>query len=99
MSTVKTLEVPVKAMDCAECTQHVQHAIAALPGVESVNVFLASEKAIVRLDPGLVEMPAIRQAVESAGYTVKDEGRSAMRNAEQSGHPPSATPQGRFAVR
>jgi Cd2+/Zn2+-exporting ATPase/Cu+-exporting ATPase len=57
-------------MDCAECTLHVQHAVAALPGVESVNVFLASEKATVRFDPGLVDLPAIRKAVEDAGYSV-----------------------------
>jgi len=47
MSELATLEVPVAGMDCAECTQHVRHAIAALPGVASVDVFLASEKALV----------------------------------------------------
>ena len=72
MSTVKTLEVPIEGMDCTECTLHVQHAIAALPGVESVNVFLASEKAAVRLDPALVDLPTIREAVEGAGYSVPD---------------------------
>ncbi|MBI3361720.1 MAG: cation-translocating P-type ATPase [Chloroflexi bacterium] len=69
-----TLTLPITGMDCAECTEHVRHAIAALPGVESVNVFLASEKATVRLDPALVELPAIRKAVEGAGYSIKDEG-------------------------
>ncbi len=72
MSTIKTLEVPVKGMDCAECTQHVQHAIAALPGVESVNVFLTSEKAAIRFDPAVVDLPAIRKAVAGAGYSVPD---------------------------
>ncbi len=72
-TALQTLEIPVKGMDCAECTQHVQHAIAKLPGVESVNVFLSSEKAIIRLDPVLVDMPAIRKAVASAGdYSVPD---------------------------
>ncbi len=70
MSEIKTLEVPIAGMDCAECTLHVQHAVAALPGVESVNVFLASEKATVRFDPTLVDLPAIRKAVEGAGYSV-----------------------------
>jgi len=55
-------------MDCADCTMHVRHAIAALPGVEAVDVFLASEKAVVRLDPSLVGLPAIQRAVEGAGY-------------------------------
>lgn len=72
MSAIKTLEVPIKGMDCAECTMHVQHAIAAVPGVESVNVFLASEKAAIRLDPTRVDLPVIRKAVEGAGYSVPD---------------------------
>ncbi len=72
MSELKILEVPVKGMDCAECTQHVHQAIAALPGVEAVDVFLASEKAIIRLDPARVDLPAIRQAVAGAGYSVPE---------------------------
>jgi P-type Cu+ transporter len=73
MAKSQTLEVPVKGMDCAECTQHVQHALAKLPGVESVNVLLTSEKAIVQLDPDKVDMSAIRKAVASAGnYSVPD---------------------------
>ncbi len=72
MAKLQSLEVPVKGMDCAECTQHVQHAVAKLPGVESVNVLLASQKAIIRLDPTLVDLPAIRKAVESAGYSIPD---------------------------
>lgn len=59
-------------MDCAECTRHVQAAIAALPGVQGVEVYLASEKAVVRLDPGQVDLPAIRRAVERAGYTAPE---------------------------
>jgi len=71
MAKLQSLEVPVKGMDCAECTQHVQHAIAKLPGVESVNVLLATEKAIIRLDPDQVDLLAIRKAVASAGdYSV-----------------------------
>jgi Cd2+/Zn2+-exporting ATPase/Cu+-exporting ATPase len=72
MSESTTLEVPIAGMDCAECTQHVQHAIAALPGVESVDVFLASERARIRLDPAQVSLDAVRKAVEGAGYSVAE---------------------------
>ena len=90
--TLQTLEVPVKGMDCAECTQHVQHAIAKLPGVESVNVLLSSEKAIIRLDPERVDLPAIRKAVESAGnYSVPE--------TDQAPRPPTAQPAGDFQRR
>ena len=70
MANTKTLEVPISGMDCAECTRHVQHAIERLPGVQSVNVFLGTEKAVVKLDPAQVDMPAIRTAVQGAGYDV-----------------------------
>ncbi|MCK5428018.1 MAG: cation-translocating P-type ATPase, partial [Anaerolineales bacterium] len=70
MPDLQTLEIPVQGMDCAECTMHVQRAIAGLPGVESVQVYLASEKAVVQLDPGVVDLPKIQKAVEGAGYSV-----------------------------
>lgn len=66
------LEVPVRGMDCAECTQHVQRALAALPGVEDVRVLLTSEKAVLSIDPTQVDLPTIRKAVEGAGYTVPE---------------------------
>lgn len=70
MQNTQTIEIPITGMDCTECTQHVQRAIALLPGVHSANVFLASEKAVVQLDPSQVDLTLIRQAVEQAGYKV-----------------------------
>jgi Cu+-exporting ATPase len=67
---MQTLEIPIHGMDCAECTEHVHKAISSLPGVEKVDVFLAAEKAIVRLDPASVTMTDLRAAVSSAGYSV-----------------------------
>lgn len=73
MENLQTLEIPIKGMDCTECTQHVHHAISKLDGVKSVNVLLASEKAIIQLNPEKVDMPAIRKAVASAGrYSVPE---------------------------
>ncbi len=66
------IEVKVAGMDCAECTEHVQRALAALPGVEDVRVLLSSEKAVLQVDPTQVDLPTIRRAVEGAGYTVPD---------------------------
>jgi P-type Cu+ transporter len=70
VANLQTLEIPISGMDCAECTEHVQQAIKKLPGVQSVNVFLGTEKAIVQLDPVQVDMPAIRAAIQGAGYDV-----------------------------
>src|SRR5690348_415075 len=66
------LEIPVHGMDCAECTMHVQHALAALPGVDDVHVLLSSEKAVLQIDLEQIDLPTIRKAVEGAGYTVPE---------------------------
>ena len=74
MAEIQTLTVPIKGMDCAECTQHVGQAISRLDGVQSVDVLLATEKAIIQLDPARVTLPAIRAAVASAGdYSVPEQ--------------------------
>lgn len=73
MARIQTIEIPVKGMDCTECTQHVHHALAQLPGVEKVEVFLAAEKAVVAADLSQVTMPVIRKAVAEAGYSVPEE--------------------------
>jgi Cu+-exporting ATPase len=69
---LKTMELRVAGMDCAECTEHVQQALAALPGVQDVRVLLSSEKAILHVDPSQVDLPQLRKAVEGAGYTVPE---------------------------
>jgi Cd2+/Zn2+-exporting ATPase/Cu+-exporting ATPase len=73
MSNNQTIEIPVQGMDCAECTRHVQAAISEVQGVSSVDVFLATEKAVVSLDPNQTELSAIRSAVARAGYSVPSE--------------------------
>jgi len=66
----KTLELRIGGMDCAECTEHVRVALAALPGVQEARVFLSSEKAILQVDPALVNAQILRQAVIGVGYSV-----------------------------
>jgi P-type Cu+ transporter len=69
---LRTLELQVRGMDCAECTRHVEQALVALPGVQDVRVLLSSEKAIMEVDPSKVDLPTVRKAVEGAGYTVPE---------------------------
>lgn len=83
---LQKIELPITGMDCTECTQHVQHAIAALPGVETVNVFLASEKAVVTLDPARVNRTSLEKAVADAGYAVKTESETAQDETPRAKH-------------
>ena len=72
MNTENTLEVPIEGMDCAECARHVQGALASLPGVVKVDVYLASEKAVLELERPGIDMGDIRRAVSEAGYAVPE---------------------------
>ena len=72
MTPVRAIDLPIRGMDCAQCAAHVQRAIVAVPGVESAEVSLAAEKAVVHLDPARAELSAICRAVEGAGYTVAE---------------------------
>ena len=67
-----TLDLPVKGMDCAACAQHVETAIARLPGVQTVQVLLSAERATVAFDPAQVDLDQIRAAVAQAGYSIPD---------------------------
>lgn len=82
MDNPQIIEVPVAGMDCAECTNHVRQALEKIPGVHSVDVLLSSEKAIIRAEPGRVEMGQIRSAVVSAGYTVPEISNGSLASGE-----------------
>src|SRR4051794_32852582 len=70
--TTQTLEIPIAGMDCAECASTVQKALATLPGVQAVNVLLASEKAVIQGDARQLDRATLRRAVEGAGYRIPD---------------------------
>jgi len=70
MTNNRTIEIPVAGMDCAECSRHVQKAIADVPGVQSAEVFLAAEKAVVHIDPDSIDLDSIHKSIEEAGYRV-----------------------------
>ena len=56
----------VTGMSCAACSAHVEKAVAAVPGVESVSVSLLTNSRAV--EPGTAAPDAIIAAVKAAGY-------------------------------
>jgi len=58
---------PISGMTCASCVSRVEQALSGVPGVISVNVNLASEKATVEYIEG-TELADLRRAVKEAGY-------------------------------
>ena len=63
---------PVGGMTCAACVAHVEEALSGVPGVISVNVNLASEKATVEYIEG-TQIASLKRAVEEAGYELGSE--------------------------
>ncbi len=61
------MTIPITGMTCASCVAHIEKAIGQLPDIDSVSVNLATERAMVR---GIIDLDAIRSAVEDAGYGV-----------------------------
>ena len=63
----KKIALPITGMTCASCVGHVEKALAKVPGVISVTVNLANEKATVEYLSGEADMDDLNRAVEGAG--------------------------------
>ena len=69
-----TLEIG--GMTCASCVRTVEAALEGVPGVADASVNLATERARVRLEPG-IPLPDLIRAVEAAGYQAREPDASA----------------------
>jgi copper chaperone CopZ len=65
VSTTTTLKI--EGMTCNNCVQHVQHALASVPGVRKAEVNLAQKQAVVQSESPL-DLAAVVKAVEEEGY-------------------------------
>jgi Cu+-exporting ATPase len=59
-------------MDCAHCALAIEKSLSKLEGVTKASVSFPTEKAIVEYDAQRVSMKKIKQAVEDAGYKVRE---------------------------
>ncbi|MDZ7704628.1 MAG: heavy metal translocating P-type ATPase [Trueperaceae bacterium] len=67
------LQVGVRGMTCANCSQRVERKLSKQTGVSSVNVNLATERASVRYDPKLVDPRALLETIRQSGYEPVDD--------------------------
>lgn len=74
IQTSKSLPLPtdfgIEGMTCASCVARVEKAIAAVPGIASATVNLATERATITYSAP-VETEAVLQAIVKAGYEPK----------------------------
>ena len=62
--------INIKGMTCGGCTGSVTRVLSALAGVSTVNVSLAHANAEVAFDPAVINLDALRKAIEGAGFEV-----------------------------
>jgi copper chaperone len=67
---METVTLKVNGMSCGGCVASVTRVLRALPGVGEVAVVLEPGTATVTYDPQSMGLPAIKRAVEDAGYEV-----------------------------
>ena len=67
---METVSLNVQGMSCGGCVASVTRVLKAVPGVADVAVTLEPGVATVTFDPGRTGVPALRSAVEDAGYDV-----------------------------
>src|SRR5581483_534877 len=70
MTKREQIEIPVKGIDCAHCAQQIEGAVSSLPGVESVNISLSSDKVALRFDPSKADLGVIQKTIEAAGGSI-----------------------------
>ena len=67
---METITLKVDGMTCGGCVASVTRALTRVPGVSDVAVMLQAGTAKVEFDPTKTNVPALRTAVEEAGYDV-----------------------------
>jgi copper chaperone len=67
---METITMNVQGMTCGGCVASVTRVLKGMPGVEDVAVTLQPGAARVTFDPARTGAPALKAAVEDAGYDV-----------------------------
>jgi copper chaperone len=67
---METITMNVSGMSCGGCVASVTRGLKAVPGVSDVEVSLRPGTAKVSFDPARTAAPALRSAIEDAGYDV-----------------------------
>ena len=70
---METLDLKVTGMSCGNCENAVKKTLMKIPGVETVSASHIESRVVANYDPSRVAPDAMRQAIESLGYTVPPE--------------------------
>ena len=63
----------IRGMTCAACAKRIEKMVGKIPGVESISVNLATEKATVIYDTKQLRISDIKEVIEKIGYEVPEQ--------------------------
>ncbi|XP_019395929.1 PREDICTED: copper-transporting ATPase 1 isoform X2 [Crocodylus porosus] len=65
INDLKTIVFRVNGMHCNSCVSNIQSTISALPSVASIVISLEKKSALVKYNPNLIHVDALRRAIEA----------------------------------
>jgi Cd2+/Zn2+-exporting ATPase len=65
-----TITLPVHGLDCAVCAETLAVGLRATPGVRAASVNFGAAKALVDIDPALLDREGVAARIQTLGYTV-----------------------------
>ena len=68
----RAISLPIEGMTCASCVGRIERALKAVPGVETVSVNLATERASITTSSAVARNRLVK-AVEDSGYSVPEQ--------------------------
>ena len=67
---MKKATLAISGMTCSMCSQAITRAVESLEGVDSINVVLSTDSAVVQYHDNQISIDAIQEAIEDVGYQV-----------------------------
>ena len=67
-----TAVLSVQGMTCASCTGRIESHLASFPGVETADVQLLIEKAVIKYNPAVLSVADLVSEVNGLGFSAKD---------------------------
>ena len=67
-TTPEHVDLALEGLHCASCVGRAERALAAVTGVDSATVNLATERAAIDFDPTVAGVPQLVRAIAEAGY-------------------------------
>ena len=68
MMSEKSLEIPIKGMDCASCASRIEKHLSSQSGIKKASINFATSKASVNYDENIISQKQIIEKIKELGY-------------------------------